>query len=90
MKFLLPAALACILLGAALYMTSNARLNEISRLSYSHPGPRNQSALAAADRARYQAYGGGALILAGCAVGVVGATRVARRRSVNAADSTPS
>jgi hypothetical protein len=76
------AALAFILLGAALGLVAIGRLRDISQLSYRHPGPRSESALAAADRARYLAYGGVALVAAGFVVGVTGAVRVARRRAV--------
>lgn len=74
------AALVCIIAGAAMYLVANARLGEISKLSYKHPGPPSESALAAADQARYLAYAGVAVIVAGCVVGAVGAIRVARRR----------
>lgn len=79
-------ALAFILLGAALCLVANDRLHDISQLSYRHPGPRSQSALAAADRARYLAYGGVALVAAGFVVGVAGAVRVARRRVAEPVD----
>jgi hypothetical protein len=72
-------SLACILAGAALWYVASLRLQEISKLSYRHPGPRNASALTAADHARYLAYGGIGLIIAGCAIGVGGAIRLARR-----------
>jgi len=74
------AALACIVAGALVCLAANARLTEISKLSYRHPGPPNQSALTAADHARYLAYGGVALIVAGCVVGVTGALTLARRK----------
>ena len=74
------ASLVCILAGAALCYAASLRFREIGALSYQHPGPRNESALAAADRARYLAYGGVVLIVAGCAVGVGGAISVARRK----------
>lgn len=74
------ASLACILAGAVLCYATSLRLQEIGKLSYKHPGPRSESALAAADRARYLAYGGVVLIAAGCAVGVGGAISVARRK----------
>ena len=74
------AALAGILVGVALYLLANYRLHELAKLSFQHPGPRWQSALQAADHARYLAYGGVALIVAGCAIAVTGAVRVARRR----------
>lgn len=78
------ASLACILAGAGLCYAASVRLQEISRLSWRHPGPRTESAPAAADRARYLAYGGVALIAAGCVVGVGGAISVARRKSATA------
>jgi hypothetical protein len=74
------ASLVCILAGAALCYAASLRLQEIGKLSYRHPGPRSESALAAADRARYMAYGGVGLIVAGCLVGVGGAIGVARRK----------
>jgi ABC-type lipoprotein release transport system permease subunit len=78
------AALAGILLGALLCLWSNARMTEISKLSYRHPGPPSVSALAAADRARYVAYGGVLLILAGCGVGVASAIRHSRQKAAAA------
>ena len=74
------AALACILAGAALCLVANTRLTEIGKLSYQHPGTRTESALAAADRARYLAYGGVALIVLGCAGAASGALALARRK----------
>ncbi len=74
------AALACILAGAALCLVANGRMQEISKLSYQHPGPPTEKALDAADRARYLAYGGVALIVAGCVVGVTGVVRLSRRK----------
>ena len=74
-------ALACIVLGAALCLVANGRLEALSKLSYQRPGPPNQSALDAADRARYLAYGGVALVVAGCVVGVTGAIRLSRRKA---------
>ena len=56
-------------------------MTEISKLSYRHPGPPSQSALAAADRARYLAYAGVAIILGGCVVGVAGAIRLSMRKA---------
>jgi hypothetical protein len=76
------AALACILAGAALCLIANGRLREIAKLSYQHPGPPTERALDAADRARYLAYGGVALVVAGCIVGVTGAIRLSRRKAV--------
>ncbi len=78
-------ALGSILLGAALCLVANDRFTEIGKLSYRHPGPPSQSALAAADRARYLAYGGVMLIVAGCVVGVAGTIRLSRRRAAAAA-----
>ena len=80
------AALATILLGVALCFWANSRMREIGKLSYRHPGPPSVSALAAADRARYLAYGGVALIVAGCFVSVVGTARLSRRKVAD--DST--
>lgn len=76
------AALACIVAGVALCLIANGKLQALSRLSYQHPGPPNQSALAAADRARYLAYGGVAVIVTGCIVGVTGAIRLSRRNAL--------
>lgn len=73
------AVLVLILLGAALCATANSRLHDISRLSYRNPGPSSISQLAAADRARYLAYGGVGLILVGCVVAGIGAVRLSRR-----------
>ncbi|MEO5817175.1 MAG: hypothetical protein ABIT20_18040 [Gemmatimonadaceae bacterium] len=75
------AALGCILAGAALCLVSNSQMTEISKLTYRHPGPPSQSALAAADRARYLAYAGVAIIIAGCIVGVAGTVRLSRRKA---------
>jgi hypothetical protein len=77
------ASLVCILVGAVLCYSASLRFQEIGKLSYKQPGPRSESALAAADRARYLAYGGVVLIVAGCAVGVGGAISVARRRKAS-------
>jgi hypothetical protein len=74
------AALGTILFGAALCLVSNSQMTEISKLSFKHPGPPSQSALAAADRARYLAYAGVAIIVAGCVVGVAGAIRLSMRK----------
>jgi len=73
-------ALACILAGAALCLIANSRLQELSKLSFQHPGPPTEKALDAADRARYIAYGGVALVVTGCVVGVTGAISLSRRR----------
>ena len=75
------ASLAGILAGAALFYVASLRLQEIGKLSYQHPGPRHTPALAAADRARYLAYGGAALIVVGGAVGAGGAISVAHKAS---------
>ena len=72
-------SLACILAGVALCYAASLRLQEIGRLTYRHPGPRSESALTAADHARYLAYGGIGLIITGCVIGVGGAVRLARR-----------
>ena len=74
------AALGGILLGAALCLVSTSRMTEIAKLSFKHPGPPSQSALAAADRARYLAYTGVAIIVAGFVVGVAGTIRLSRRK----------
>jgi hypothetical protein len=74
------AALVLILAGIALYLDAGARLSSISAYSYRHPGPRGESALVAADRARYESYGGLGLATLGCAVGVASALRHAGRR----------
>ena len=76
------AALILILAGIALYLDGTSRLRAISAYSYEHPGPRGESALKAADRARYGANGGIALGVIGCAVGVFSAVRHARRRPI--------
>ena len=75
------AALGFILLGAALCLAANGRMREIGKLSYKHPGPPSESALAAADSARYLAYGGVGIIAAGCIVAVAGAIGHSRRKS---------
>jgi hypothetical protein len=74
------AALVIILAGIALYLDGTGRLRAISTFSYQHPGPRGQSALAAADHARYESNGGITLAIAGCLVGVGSAVRHSRRR----------
>ena len=73
------AALVLILAGIALYLDAGARMRTISAYSYRHPGPRGESALAAADRARRESYGGIGLAALGCVVGVASAVRHARR-----------
>jgi hypothetical protein len=73
------AGLVLILAGIALYLDAGARLRTISTYSYRHPGPAGVSALAAADAARRESYGGLGLAVLGCAVGVVSAVRHARR-----------
>jgi hypothetical protein len=77
------ASLVCIVAGAALCYAASLRFEEIGKYTYRHPGPRSESALAAADRARYLAYGGVALIVAGCGVGVAVAIGVARRKRLS-------
>jgi len=74
-------ALLCILAGAITCLVAQARLSEIGRLSFRHPGPRTESALAAADRARFLAYAGVGGIVVGCIVAVTGALHLARRRA---------
>ncbi|MDQ2667328.1 MAG: hypothetical protein M3Z05_15120 [Gemmatimonadota bacterium] len=75
------ACLLCILAGGGLGYLASLKLQEISKLSYRHPGPRTESALTAADHARYLAYGGVALVLAGCVIGAGGAIHGARRKT---------
>jgi hypothetical protein len=75
------AALGSIVLGAALCLTANAQMTEIGKLSYRHPGPPSMSALKAADKARFLAYGGVLIVAGGCAVGVAGAIRHSRRKA---------
>jgi hypothetical protein len=77
------AALVLILAGIALYLDGTARLRAISAYSYRHPGPGGQSALTAADHARYESNGGISLVAAGCAAGVYSALRHARRRTIS-------
>jgi hypothetical protein len=72
------AALLLILAGIALYLDAGVRLRTISTYSYGHPGPRGQSALAAADWARRESYGALGLAALGCVVGVASAVRHAR------------
>jgi hypothetical protein len=74
------AALVLILAGIALYLDAGVRLRAISTLSYQHPGPPGQSALAAADWARRESYGGLGLTMLGCVVGVGSALRHAQAR----------
>lgn len=77
------AALVVIIAGIALYLAGTAQLRTISAYSYKHPGPRGQSALTAADHARYAANAGIGLSIAGCLLGVFSAASHARRRSVS-------
>lgn len=72
------AGLVLILAGIALYLDAGARLRTISTYSYQNPGPRGESALAAADWARRESYGGLMFTVLGCAVGVASAVRHAR------------
>ena len=72
--------LALILVGLALCLVANDRLNDIAQLSSRHPGARAGSALAAADRARFLAYAGAGLVATGFIFGAAAAFRVARRR----------
>jgi hypothetical protein len=74
------AALVVILAGIALYVDAGARMRTISAYSYQHPGPRGESALAAADWARWESYGGLAVAMFGCAVGVGSALRHSQAR----------
>jgi hypothetical protein len=73
------AALVVIIAGIALYLDGTRRLHAISLFSFQHPGPRGQSALVAADHARYESNVGIAGVIVGCAVGVLSALRHARR-----------
>lgn len=73
-------ALACLVAGVLVFLSALDRFSAIAKLSYRHPGPPNQSALTAADHARYMAYGGVALVVVGCVVAVAGAIHVARAR----------
>jgi hypothetical protein len=73
------ACLLSILIGGGMGYVASTRLQEIGKLSYRHPGPRSESALTAADHARYLAYGGVALVIVGCVIGAGGAIRGARR-----------
>ena len=74
------ACLLCILLGGGMGYAASTRLQDISKLSYRHPGPRSESALTAADHARYLAYGGIGLVIVGCVIGAGGAIKGARRK----------
>lgn len=74
------AALLLLVVGVALYLDAASRLRTIGTFSYQHPGPRGQSALAAADRARYESYVGIGVVVAGCLVGIASAVRHGRRR----------
>jgi hypothetical protein len=74
------AALVILVIGVALYLDAGTRLRAISTLSYEHPGPRGRSAVAAADRARYESYAGIGMAVAGCLVGVASAMRHSRRQ----------
>lgn len=76
------AALGCLVVGAALCAIASRQLTEIGKLSYQHPGPPNQSALDAADRARYLAYAGVGFIAMGCGAAVVGAIGHSRRKAI--------
>jgi hypothetical protein len=77
------AALVLILAGIALYLDGTARLRAISAYTYQHPGPRGQSALAAADHARQESNLAMGLAAAGCLLGVFSAVRHARERPVS-------
>jgi hypothetical protein len=72
------AALVLLLAGIALYLDAGARMRTISGYSYTRPGPRGESQLVAADRARTESYAGLGLAVLGVAVGVAGALRHAR------------
>jgi hypothetical protein len=75
------AALLLIVAGVALYATGTWQLRQIMRYSYQHPGPRGTKQLQVADRARYGANTGIALVVLGAGVGIASAVRVARRRT---------
>lgn len=77
------AALACIVIGVLLCLSAASQLREIGKLSFRSPGPRQHSALAAADRARYMAYGGVATIVVGCLVGAASAIGHARAKRIS-------
>jgi hypothetical protein len=72
------AALVLLLAGIALYLDAGVRMRAISAYSYQHPGPRGESQLAAADRARTESYGGLGLAAFGVIVGMGSALRHAR------------
>ncbi len=69
------AALAIVVAGALLAAIAFLRLREISSYSYRHPGPRDASAVRAADLARYLGYAGVVMVVVGCVVGVMAAIR---------------
>ena len=78
------AGLVLILAGIALHLDASARLRTILTYSYQHPGPKDQSAVAAVTRAGQESNAGLALGVLGCAVGVASAVRHSRRRVVPA------
>lgn len=75
------AALLLIVAGIALYGLGTYQLRRIARFSYQHPGPPGTKQLKMADRARYAANTGIAVVVLGAAMGVASAVRVARRRT---------
>lgn len=77
------AALLIILAGIALHLDGGARLRAIATLSYQHPGPPGQSAVAAADRASHESNAGIVVAVAGCVVGIASAIRHARRPTLS-------
>jgi hypothetical protein len=72
------AALVLLLAGIALYLDAGARMRTISGYSYKHPGPRGESQLVAADRARTESYAGIGFAVFGVGVGIASALRHAR------------
>lgn len=74
------AALLLILIGIALFLDSSSRFHAILAFSFEHPGPRGQSQLAAADRARLEFYLAVGVALVGCVVGAASFARHVRRR----------
>ena len=72
------AALVLLLAGIALYLDAGARMRTISGYSDRNPGPRGESQLVAADRARTESYAGLGVAVLGVAVGVASALRHAR------------
>jgi hypothetical protein len=78
-RFVDLAALLLILAGAGLYLDGTARLRDIARLSFKHPGAPGIRQLDVADRARYESNGGIGLVILGAVIGTASALRVVRR-----------